>query len=148
MFPLPGGDFLEPQTPLAQPFVIDGYVAHKGEFIFPGIRSDGDCVAPDVRSSCSDGPADAAILSPTNLDTLFLTGPDHSGTGEAPFWLEIDATDGDQIDFKFLRYSSGDWVGVPVGAAPEPDTWALTIFGVGLAGAFLRRRRPVLCIAS
>jgi hypothetical protein len=147
MIPLGGGYYLEPQTPLAQPFVIDYYIAHKGDFMYPEIRSDEDCDTPNVRSFCSQGPANESILAPTNLDALFLTGPDQSGTGEAPFWLELDATDGDQIDFKFLRYSSGDWVGVPAAAAPEPDSWALTIFGVGLVGAVLRRRL-VIGIAS
>ena len=35
--------------------------------------------------------------------------------------------------------------GGPVGAIPEPGTWALMILGFGSAGAMLRRRRAVLC---
>ena len=36
----------------------------------------------------------------------------------------------------------------PISAVPEPDSWAMMILGMGLAGAALRRRRKMLLVAK
>lgn len=55
-----------------------------------------------------------------------------SGFGRAPFFV-LDA-----VSVQAQAQSPG-----PGAAAPEPAAWALMITGFGLAGASLRRRRPI-----
>jgi hypothetical protein len=39
---------------------------------------------------------------------------------------------------------SGSAVGTPVGAVPEPSTWAMMLFGFGAIGVSMRRKRKAI----
>jgi hypothetical protein len=61
--------------------------------------------------------------------------------GGSPSSAQVtDATDGIGCNETCVSYTAGVFAPNPV---PEPSTWALAIGGLGLAGAALRRQRPV-----
>jgi hypothetical protein len=87
-----------------------------------------------------------AVFYSCLVDTVYVR------TGEDGYWGDVDLSvalsaaqlaqvnETGHLQFDAGALNDAAFDGVRVTSVPEPATWALTLFGVGLAGASLRRR--------
>ncbi len=131
-------------------FGVDDFVGSAGAvsglvLAILNLDANGYAHSTQINSSCCATPNPFSVLNHTSGD-LGL-----SATGDYGLSLAYDLGDlaeGGSASFTYA-YAVGDAIGdtgspdpmPPVGAVPEPATWAMMIAGFGLCGGALRRRR-------
>jgi hypothetical protein len=100
-----------------------------------------ELIGQDLGGGCTYGPPGGPNCGGGDTGDFNLAAPfaGHAPNGVDYFDLETHGGyHGDEMLVTSIR---------PHVAVPEPTTWAMTIFGLGLAGAALRRRREAVATA-
>jgi hypothetical protein len=150
--------------------VVPGeYVGPTGQFLnlsitlastnyaFGGFAGDSQDFSQVVFANGPDSVGLLTVRAGSNLDNelislLFLPGSPLAGLGLQPFGggasgdgLFQIATGGTTADgFFSITSASAQLQGTNPGAVPEPATWLQMMFGIGVAGVVLRRRRGMI----